>query len=314
MTSTFNLKINNIIRISSSACHSAFCDAIDLGDTQLACYRQATNHISADGRIETTLITPQGKQRQHLWFNDVDLRDPKLSRLPDGRILLIAYARHTANDNKTLYGQSIFWVSQDGSSWSSPRYFGPKNWWLWRLTWHKGVAYGLAYNREKERVDLYTGHPLRTMDCIKQGALSKQKEGYGYPNESDIWFDKNHHMHVLLRRDADSYSSLQGKSAFPYTKWQWNDLNKYVGGPKVIANPFNPKESWVCGRGILKNKLKTCLWSLTNENTQLVHQLTLPSAGDNSYPGMFFKNGCLNIVYYSSHIDNQSRVYLATLK
>jgi hypothetical protein len=298
-------------RISSRACHSAFCDLLRTSDGMLACYRQATNHVSADGRIETCLIDSEGNvsHRQRLWLDNVDLRDPKLSYLPNGRMVLIAYARHTTADNKTRFAQSLCWTSQDGKSWSSPRYFGPQGWWLWRLTWYKDMAYGFAYNRGAEQIDLYAGHPFKTMNCVKRGALSKLKQGYGYPNESDIWFSSETTMHAIVRRDADSYSALYGISHAPYTQWQWYDLHTYIGGPKVIVD--SNENIYVAGRGLVNNTLKTCLWQFCQHKKTLTLKTILPSGGDNSYPGLVLQENTLRVLYYSSHIDNQSRVYLA---
>jgi hypothetical protein len=42
-------------------------------------------------------------------------------------------------------------------------------------------------------------------------------------------------------------------------------------------------------------------------------QLTLPSGGDNSYPGMVWHGGQLWLSYYSSH-EGKSSIYLAKIK
>jgi len=40
---------------------------------------------------------------------------------------------------------------------------------------------------------------------------------------------------------------------------------------------------------------------------------TLPSGGDTSYPGLIVENDSLYVSYYSCHIDNEARVYMAHL-
>lgn len=39
----------------------------------------------------------------------------------------------------------------------------------------------------------------------------------------------------------------------------------------------------------------------------------MPSSGDTSYPGLILDNDLLYMSYYSSHIDNQARVYVAKI-
>lgn len=319
----YKLNCESIVEVSSRAEHSAFCDLLLFKGVLIACYRQATNHVSDDGRIETVVISAQGKlqHRQRIQFPQVDLRDPKLSIMPNGKILLFAYARHSATETRKRFTQAVCWSSENGQTWSSARYFGPKNWWLWRLTWQDDKAYGFAYNRNQQRIDLYGGLPYSNFDCIVKGALSRDKHGFGYPNESDIYFDKKGTLHALVRRDADSYSALYGTSSFPYTRFSWHDLGCYIGGPKWIALETNattnayksPVQFLVGGRSIEKRKLKTLIWHFDSEKKQLKSLLTLPSAGDNSYPGLVMQNSTLYALYYSSHIDNISRVYLAKM-
>jgi hypothetical protein len=288
---------------------------VKIGEKFLACYRQATNHVSGDGRIETCLIDRQMNvsHRQHIFLANVDLRDPKVSEMPDGRLILIAYARHRTDSNKTTFSQSMYWTSQDGKTWASGRYFGPRNWWLWRIRWHNRQSFGLAYNRQKERVDLWAGHPQKGMSLLHRGIFSKEKHGKGYPNESDLWFESDQ-LHVVLRRDADTFSAVYGSSAFPYSRWNWKDLGCYVGGPNsiLVNNSEIGQSRIVAGRSFSSQGLRTTLWELTNQKSlELIKHL--PSNGDNSYPGMVYANEKIWVLYYSSHIDQETRVYLAQL-
>ena len=42
------------------------------------------------------------------------------------------------------------WFSKDGRDWSAPVNIGEPNNWLWRVTWHKGAAYGVGYATGRE--------------------------------------------------------------------------------------------------------------------------------------------------------------------
>ena len=139
--------------IATTAKHSAFTDLLIFKGRLFCCFREAETHISPDGKIKILTLDAQGatNYQQQLRLHQVDLRDPKLSITPDGKLLLIAFARHVDTEGNTLYGQPVCWFSTDGKSWSSPIYFGDKDWWLWRVTWFKGVAYGFAYNRCQQK-------------------------------------------------------------------------------------------------------------------------------------------------------------------
>lgn len=313
------LEITDNQVISPKSHHSAFTDALAFGKYTLVCYRRATNHISGDGSLEVAVLSPsmQIKTRQRLWMENADLRDPKLSVMPNGKLLLTAYARYCNEQNQTIVAKNICWFSDSGETWSAPRHFGPTNWWLWRLRWHNGTAFGFAYNRGKNRIDLYRGHPYGHMECIKRGALSLQHHGKGYPNESDIWFNASDEMFAVIRRDADSYSAMLGKAKAPYTRWQWQDLHTYVGGP--VVEPIETEQegnshALLAGRIFTRGLLKTAIWKLNIDKAELTPLLLLPSSGDNSYPGIIRSGNELKVSYYSSHIDRQTRVYLARLK
>ncbi|MCW8107585.1 hypothetical protein OPS25_03580 [Alteromonas ponticola] len=301
------------IRVSSSARHSAFTDLLHVGDNLVCCYRQATNHVSGDGRIEISVLNRGLKvaSRQHLSFPNCDLRDPKLSVDESGRIHLLAFARFNATPQSCSSTRWVSWFSDNGLTWSSPHFFGPDGWWLWRIRWRQHQAYGFAYNRQQNRVDLYAGHPRKSMYLRKSHALSMRDHKLGYPNESDLMFDPNGAMWALVRRDADSYSAQLGYALPPYTKWQWQDLHTYIGGP--VMKPLSEESALVAGRIWQGNQPKTALWHLALKKGKLTHLLTLPSAADNSYPGIvLYKESCF-LSYYSGHVDDETRVYIAKI-
>jgi hypothetical protein len=139
--------------------------------------------------------------------------------------------------------------------------------------------------------------------------LHKHKKGY--PNESDLIFDGKNAF-ALVRRDADSYSAQLGHSKFPYKKWSWIDLGRYIGGPVMLH--LGENFALVAGRIVKNGQLVTGLLKMNLANGDLQELLILPSAGDNSYPGLVLKEGLLYVSYYSSHEDNKSSVYLAQVK
>jgi|TARA_Y100001970_G_scaffold212645_1_gene259697 hypothetical protein len=311
------LNLNSIERISAPAPHCAFTDLIaspfdQSSTTVFCCYRQASDHVSQDGQIVIVKysLTTEEKHYQTLQVPDTDLRDPKFSL--DGETLyLTTYAKHKCTKTGKVSTDMLSFYTKTGESWSSPHSFGKPGWWLWNMTFFNQTAYGFAYNRSQNRIDFYAGHPNKQMDVVTYHALSLEKHELGYPNESHVLFSKNGAATAVVRRDADSYSAMLGESSPPYTSWTWKDLGCYIGGPVMYA--LSDAYYLVAGRDWDGEVSTTKIWLLEKETAQLSVLITLPSGGDNSYPGMVIEGDTLFLSYYSSHIDESTRVYLAEL-
>ncbi|GEA05991.1 hypothetical protein KUL42_07520 [Alteromonas sp. KUL42] len=314
-----SIKIDKIIRISKPADHAAFTDLhknpFDPSDNTLfCCYRQARNHVSPDGVIIIVKLSKVNFQvitRERLILPDFDLRDPKFS-FDGSRLLVTAFAKtNIADGNRQT--KMVSFVSTTGYSWSSSNSFGKTGWWLWNHAWKKGEAFGFAYNRAAQYISLYKGDPSRSMDVYRENVFGLTKSQKGYPNESAFLFDSNENALVFLRRDADSFSAQFGTSSTPYVKWQWHDLGIYIGGPAAVA--LDDDNILVAGRHIdwHKREFTTRLWHFNTKTKSLTEMLVLPSSGDTSYPGLVLEGDTLYMSYYSCHVDNQARVYLAKL-
>jgi hypothetical protein len=306
------MQLHWLKKIGNKAQHNAFVDLCEFNHQLFCCFREAQNHISADGTIRILSLDFEGKilHSNRITIPQTDLRDPKITLTPDGNILLIAYARQTSSNNQTIGSRNLTWVSQTGHSWSTAKEFADRGWWLWRIRWHKGHAFGFAYNRKRNAIHLYSGNPRRSFHLLQSFALSLHKHKKGYPNESDLIFDNNKAF-ALVRRDADSYSAQLGLSTFPFRKWRWIDLGLYIGGPVMLSlgNNF----ALVAGRIVKHGRLVTGLLRMNLVTGAFQELLILPSAGDNSYPGLVLKKDRLYVSYYSSHEDKKSCVYLAKI-
>ena len=314
-----NMKLLDIKRISKPAAHSAFTDLIEnpfdkSSKTLLCCYRQATNHVSADGLLIILTIDKKSFRvltRVRIPENDADLRDPKFSY--DGkRLILTTYAK-TYLDSGKMVTKMLTYFSTTGQSWSGKNSFGNSGWWLWNHAWFNSQAYGFAYNRPSNTLSLYKGDPTRTMQLHKDDVFNLNKQGKGYPNESTILFNDKGNASVFLRRDADSFSAQFGTSKPPYTKWEWHDLGIYIGGPAAVALSANL--FIVAGRHVdwETRQFTTKIWLFDSELKKLTEMYTLPSSGDTSYPGLVVEGDHLYVSYYSCHVDDQARVYIACL-
>lgn len=291
--------------------HNAFTDLCKFNGMLVCSFREATNHISADGVIRLLYLDMQGKliRHQQVKLPGADLRDPKLSVTPDGKLLLLAYAKVYNGHQDPVYRQAYTWLTQDGQSWSSAKQLGDKNWWLWRLRWHKDKAYGVAYNREAQNTRLYAGLPRRTFECVEPQLFSLKKQGKGYPNESDLHFSADGTAQVLLRRDADSCTAQLGISAPPYRRWVWHDLGFYLAGPSMLN--LSPGYSLLAGRIWQQDGPKTALVLLNLHTMKPSLLRVLPSGGDTSYPGLVRQGNNVFVSYYSSHQHHKACIYLA---
>lgn len=311
------LELNNVKRISRAHKHAAFTDLIacpfdKTKQTLLSCYRCAENHVSLDGVVEVCRIVPETGKRTYcrLALPGWDLRDPKF--LQQGKTLVLyAYAKTKDKDSGRTLTKMVSYFSVTGQSWSTRHDFGDHGWWLWRMSSNANFTIGLAYNRKHNKLNLYSGNPRKRMEVRKKGALSKASHGAGYPNESHIIIKENNDAIAIVRRDADTFTAKLGRSRPPFTHWEWHDLGIYIGGPCMID--VGNDHALIGGREYNGKALVTSIWLLNTKTHGLRHLLTLPSSGDNSYPGMAYINDTLYMSYYSSHIDHQARVYLAEI-
>lgn len=307
------MQLNWLKTIQGNSQHNAFTDLCLFNEQLFCCFREATNHISPDGVIKVLTLNKAGNV---LWSDKLsvagaDLRDPKLTIMPNGELMLICYARFADEQNRTRWTRSLVWKSNTGKSWSQPQYFGPSYWWLWRLRWQDSKAYGLAYNRTEQALDLYSGIPGRTFELHQSSVIGLKTHGLGYPNESDIYFDEQQTMYAMVRRDADTCTAQLGCSKPPYTRWKWADLGDYIGSP--VMQHLSGSTLLVAGRQWLHQQPKTTVMTIELETGKLTRKLILPSAGDNAYPGMVIDQEDIYLSYYSAHQNQRCQIYLAKL-
>ncbi len=171
-------------KIWDSAPHNAFTDLIRFKGAWYCVFREGKAHVSPDGALRV-LRSSDGETWESsalISAEDSDLRDAKITVTPQGELMLCgAGALH---DKAQHTHQSYAWFSQDGQNWSEAVPIGEPDFWLWRVTWHEGVAYGIGYSvREDRSVRLY-----RSSDGRKFDVLVERLYDDGWPNESSIVF------------------------------------------------------------------------------------------------------------------------------
>src|SRR4051812_35589486 len=159
-------------KISDRAPHSAFTDLVRFKGAWFCSFREGKAHVSPDGalRVLTSADGEKWESAARLTREGgADLRDPKLSVTPDGRLMLTAVAAFPASrapkqgekaDPSAVRHGSVVWFSADGKEGGGGKEVGEPNVWLWRPAWHGdpcgGVGYSPAPNRPVRFARLYS--------------------------------------------------------------------------------------------------------------------------------------------------------------
>lgn len=295
-----------VARIWDAGAHNAFTDLIRWRNRWYCTFREADAHVGGDGRIRV-LVSADGEtwtSAALIAEDRIDLRDPKLSITPDGRLMIVAGG--SVYDGKRFVSrQPRVMFSSDGSTWSPPERILGDGDWLWRVTWQEGRAYGVTYRTEPGASSEWTATLVssmdgRTFDRITIFAVP------GRPNETTVRFMPDGEMVALVRREAGDLKAWLGRSRAPYTTWAWRETPQQIGGPNFIRLPDGAL--WATGRSYPGGP-KTVLARLGLDGGY-EPALTLPSGGDTSYAGMVWHEGLLWVSYYASH-EGKTAIYLA---
>ena len=293
-------------KVWDRAPHNAFTDLARFRERWYCVFREGQSHVSPDGavRVLTSADGTAWESAALLRSDRADLRDPKITVTPDGRLMLnAAGALHRPAG---FTHQSLAWFSADGRDWGEPVEVADPNYWLWRVTWHDKTAYGVGYECGAQKdVRLY-----RSADGRKYETWVEKLHAKGYPNETALAFRPDGTCLCLLRRDEAPATGLLGVARPPYKEWSWKDLGVRVGGPALIRLPDGRLVA--CVR-LHDGKVRTSLCWLDPEAGRLEEFLTLPSGGDTSYAGLAWHDGRLWVSYYSSH-EGKAGIYLARVK
>ena len=317
-----NIPVSKIWNVEE---YSAFTDLLRFNNAFYCSFRVGVKHAGYEDygkvRIIKSLDGVNWKSIALLGINNLDLRDPKLSVTPDGEIMVIMAGAFFDETNliKDLYPMVSF-SNKNGDKFSKPQKVSldpniqPSKDWLWRVTWNGNIGYGINYqiktdNRDRSKLesDAWLLYLLKTNDGKSFEKVS-QLEIDHLPNESTIRFDKHDNMYALVRRESGDKMGILAKSIYPYTSWNYTNLDFRLGGPNFL---FLNDNKLVIGTRSYSKKTSTSIL-ITNLDGKVLKEVELPSGGDTSYPGMVIHNEKLWVSYYSSHEGNPY-IYLAQL-
>lgn len=314
----------SVIKIWDHANHNAFTDLARYEEKFYCTFREADSHSidpsGVDGKIRVLVSTDGKKWDSFALFSmpGKDLRDPKLSCTPDGRLMLLAGASDwDKTKEKHLKGcqTHVAFLENETGRFSAlhPIRFDEDlrsgfNW-LWRVTWWRGVGYGVVYRPGKNNSDEKKTYLVKTTNGVEYSLVTRLEiPDAEFPNESAIAFTRNDEMVILVRSDGKVSEGFIGRSVKPYTRWGWTKTVR-LGGPAII--PYTDDQFVVVSRSYHYEKNHTTLYRVDPDN-KLDAVTELPSHRDCAYAGMVFYDNKLWISYYSSH-EGRASIYLATV-
>ena len=297
--------------------YCAFTSMIKKGGTYYLAFREGNTHVSeGDYGVIRILTSTDGNTwdlKQTLQKESTDLRDPNLSVMPNGRILLVCGGRTKIGDNS--YGTIAYYSIESETGFSpvvkcnipTELIDDTSNiYWIWKITWNGDTGYGVCY--------MYDGSRLTTaLVNTNNGKDYSLVSRFDIPANSDetrIRFLPDGTAIALVRRDI-RYAYM-GKSSFPYTDWQWKELDVYLAGQEFIIEG----EKIVCvTRQCFNLSDRTCIlygdldghfnWSYTLPSSGI------KNAGDTSYAGIIDEGSSYRISYYSKHASSKPCIYMA---
>lgn len=303
------LLAQDVVKIWDAAPHNAFTDLIRFQGHLYCAFREATVHgVAPDGKVRV-LRSADGSAWQSagvLASELGDVRDPHFAVTPAGELMVVAAI--ALNPGGAHRHQTYAWFSRDGRNWGAPTAIGEPDYWLWRVAWHAGRAYGVGYptNPAGRAARLYVSDDGRRFRVLAE-ALPVEDS----PNETGIAFLDDGTMLILVRREGGSRSAVLLSAGPPYTRFAAHDLGRRLGGPQLLRLPGG--RLLAAGRIHPEGGARTALLWLNLEAKQLEEFMVLPSGGDNSYPGLVAEGGSVLVSYYSSH-EGKSSIYFARVK
>lgn len=318
--------VGEVRKIWDAGKHNAFTDLIRFRDRWYCTFRESDAHVGGNGKLRV-LVSADGAKWESaalLAEKGIDLRDPKLSVTPDGRLMVVA-GGSVYEGTKLLGRRPRVAFSRDGSEWTPPKPVLAEGDWLWRVTWHNGTCYGVSYSAAgraaKDAKDAAATGKVEPGPAEWKLKLWASADGErfdlvthldvpGHPNETTVRFTPAGEMVALVRREGGNQKGWVGTSAAPYKEWAWKELPARIGGPNFLFVPDGPT---VAAVRLYDRKVRTSLCLLDVKAGTLEEALPLPSGGDTSYAGLVWHDGLLWVSYYSSH-EGKSAIYLARVK
>ena len=225
---TFHLSDNDentemeVLKVWDNGMYCAFPSLLKYRDRYYCAFREGVSHVDDEGYIRI-LCSENGKDwvsKEVIRIKASDLRDPCLSIMPNGKMLLLCGLRSKVENEryKVRTYSSIFDDENDLFEELKPvnlKITSNHNYdceWLWKLTWYEGRGYGFAYYNDGDndcKISLF-----ETEDGINYSKITDVSID-GNLTESRVQFTANGDMTALVRQDGVVNNGIIGYSTFP---------------------------------------------------------------------------------------------------
>jgi hypothetical protein len=315
-----SMEVVSLHKVWEAAPHNAFTSLLEYRGQWFLAFREGSAHVPGTDGVIRVLVSGNALTWQSaavIGMDGIDLRDPRLSVAPDGRMLLSlggsVYDGSSQAEAKRRLVRAVSHASfsADGRVWTAPEPSCEPGQWLWRATTHQGQAYGVAYAAGSDsgpsQISLWsspTGGDFRRVAAMNPGAGLQ-------PNETTLRFQPDGSAVALVRCEKTGSHAMVGVAVPPWRDWAWHDCGERLQGPDLLLREGG-QAIWA-GRMQEQGRSVTGVGWLTAQH-QALPQLRLPSGGDNSYPALALRpDGQLLCSYYSSH-EGRAAIYVAVIR
>ena len=284
-------EINTSVAYRSNK-YSAFTSLEYRSNYFYCAFREANTHVSTkgdDNGVIKILASKDGEKWEEVLLYELDgldLRDPKLSLTPDGRIMLLVEGVRY-DEGKSLNRNSYISFIDANNEVTKLKAidFTPKmNYnWLWDGCWTGKSFYGFTYIPKFCLVKSTDGVDYDIIDTYQ---LSEN------PSEASVTQYKKNKLICVVRTEKKALIGISNKGK---NIWKWYDSGYEIGGPDIVN--ING-DIFVAGRSYDNNGTRTTLFKLDKKSFKLLMVVNISEDGDSSYPGFVYQDGMLYISHY----------------
>jgi hypothetical protein len=324
---TPKVRVENVRRAFHNGEHNAFTDLIRWGGKYWLTFRSSPgghqNHPNSAVIVLCSDDTRVWRQVHRFSVPQRDTRDPHFVIFQDKLFVYsgtwrvgASRAADYAKDWNAHLGYGTW--TKDGVNWAPAKAMeGTFGHYIWRAAAHGGKVY-LCARRWRDQMSPDSDRDRTTMEA----ALLESEDGLRWRFRSLIQETDGNETALIFERDgtlvAVSRTSKEhavvSRTRPPYEEWNRHQLSGYLGGPMLARWG----DHYIVGgrRRTTGESITTLMWLQDNK---LVPFATLPSGGDNSYPGFVqLDDGRGLVSWYSTHekgTDGKpiTAIYLAEL-
>ena len=299
--------IDWVVKVYSDGAHNAFTDLAIFRGAYYAAFRHGTSHASMNGEIRV-MRSADMKAWEPCGTVDTygDDRDAKL--VPVNGTLYLFFGtwdlRHMPGHATPDRGAVRSYVasSADGTTWSKAQGVYEPGYWMWRVRYHDGAFYSVAYTAVRPKPDRRESRLVRSIDGLNWDLVSLVT-AERLTGEADLLWRPGGGVWVLTRTGDEAGDAGLYTSDAEMKTWTATATGTPIHSP-VFATWRD--RVFVAGRDYQKTGSSTKLWEF--KDGKCAEIATLPSKGDTGYPGLIVDpatadapSPALFITWYSQH-------------